>query len=265
LLAEELAEPVARRTVTAIPYRYRINDIVTFEWFGAAGLATITMEIGYARVSTLQQDTSLQRAAFERAGITIVIEEKKSGAGARPALERLLAELQPGDQLVVYKLDRLARSLVDLMRILARVEAAGATFRSLTEALETVTPVGRMLIQMLGAIAEFERALIRERCAAGRAEAVRRGVRFGSPPRLCRKQAIELRSQGLTWLQVAERLGCSENTARLVASGRRVSDGGEGVDAPAPKRLLPKPSSDPCLVRRIARKGRGAAPAGPTT
>jgi DNA invertase Pin-like site-specific DNA recombinase len=191
------------------------------------------MQIGYARVSTVQQDTALQLAAFVQAGVVEVIEEKRSGAAARPLLDALLARLAPGDELVVYKIDRLARSLVDLLRILAKIDAAGATFRSLTEPIETRTPVGRMVLQLLGVIAEFERALIRERCEAGRVEARKRGVRFGSPPRIARVDALALRQQGLTWLQVGEQLGCSKDTARLVATGRRRCDGGAGIDRPA--------------------------------
>ena len=139
------------------------------------------MLVGYARVSTQQQDNALQLEALKRAGVRRVVQEKRSGGAARPLLDGLLLRLQPGDVLVVYKIDRLARSLVDLLHILDRIRAAGASFRSLTEPLETATPVGRMMIQLLGAVAEFERAVIRERCEAGRLAARERGVQFGRP------------------------------------------------------------------------------------
>ena len=134
---------------------------------------------GYARVSTTEQNTAVQIAAFERAGIEHVVQEKRSGVARRPELQSLLARLRPGDVLAVYKLDRLSRSLRDLLRLLESLEHAGVTFRSLTESIDTSSPAGRMFFQMLGAFAEFERAMIRERCAAGFAAAKERGQKFG--------------------------------------------------------------------------------------
>lgn len=170
-----------------------------------------SMQYGYARVSTLQQDTALQREAFKRAGVTKIVEEKKSAGLSRPLLEALLTRLKPGDVLVVYKIDRLARSLVDLLRILARLADAGATFRSLTEPLETQTPVGRMMLQLLGAVAEFERAVIRERCEAGRAAARERGVQFGRPCTVSVEVVRPLVEQGLLQREIAARLGVSRS------------------------------------------------------
>lgn len=121
----------------------------------------------------------MQIAAFERAGIEHVVQEKRSGVARRPELQSLLARLRPGDVLAVYKLDRLSRSLRDLLRLLESLEHAGVTFRSLTESIDTSSPAGRMFFQMLGAFAEFERAMIRERCAAGFAAAKERGQKFG--------------------------------------------------------------------------------------
>lgn len=176
-----------------------------------------SMQYGYARVSTVQQDTALQREAFRRAGVTRVVEEKKSAGLSRPLLEGLLGKLKPGDVLVVYKIDRLARSLVDLLRILARLSDAGATFRSLTEPLETQTPVGRMMLQLLGAVAEFERAVIRERCEAGRRAARDRGVRFGRPPLLREHEVRAIVAEGLAQYQAAARLGVSASAMRYHA------------------------------------------------
>jgi DNA invertase Pin-like site-specific DNA recombinase len=135
--------------------------------------------IGYARVSSVEQDTALQFDALRAAGVSFVVDEKRSSLKIRPALEAMLNRLKPGDQVVVYKVDRFARSLADLLRILARIELSGATFRSLTEPIDTASPAGRMMIHLLGAFAEFERALIRERCMAGQDAAWNRGVRFG--------------------------------------------------------------------------------------
>ncbi|MEK8027245.1 recombinase family protein [Pseudaquabacterium rugosum] len=173
--------------------------------------------VGYARVSTQDQDTRVQSSALRAAGVRDVVSETRSGAEARPALEALLTRLQPGDVLIVYKVDRLARSLADLLRVLQAVTSAGATFRSLTEPLETATPAGRMMVQMLGAFAEFERAIIRERCAAGMAEARRAGVRFGRPPILTsaqRAECADLARQGATLSAIARRFGIHPDTVR---------------------------------------------------
>lgn len=138
------------------------------------------MQFGYARVSTSEQETTLQLDALRRAGVAKVLEEKKAGAGVRrPVLERILEQLRPGDVLTVYKLDRLARSLRDLLGILEAIKQAGAGFRSLTEAIDTTTPAGRMMLQMLGAFAEFERSMIAERSIAGQRAAMERGVHCG--------------------------------------------------------------------------------------
>lgn len=138
------------------------------------------MIIGYARVSTTVQDTRLQLDALARAGVETVYQEKISGAAAkRPELERMLSALQPGDIVKVYKIDRLARSMLHLLSIIQRIESAGAAFMSLTESVDTSSAAGRMLIQMLGAFAEYERSLIRERSIAGQVAAYQRGVRWG--------------------------------------------------------------------------------------
>ena len=107
------------------------------------------------------------------------MQEKRSGVARRPELLALLAKLRPGDVLVVYKLDRLSRSLRDLLRLCESLEHAGVSFRSLTESIDTSSPAGRMFFHMLGAFAEFERAMIRERCAAGFEAARARGQKFG--------------------------------------------------------------------------------------
>lgn len=149
------------------------------------------MFVGYARVSSTEQETALQLDALRRAGVTRVFQEKRSAVSRRPELERLLYSLRAGDTLVVYKVDRLARSLSDLLRILDRVAASGAAFRSLTEPIETGTPVGRMMLHMLGAVAEFERSLIRERCMAGQDAAFLRGASIGRPRALSDAQQAE--------------------------------------------------------------------------
>ncbi|MGE3348527.1 MAG: recombinase family protein [Ramlibacter sp.] len=137
------------------------------------------MQYGYGRVSTISQDTALQEDAFKRAGVQRIITEKWSSVGQRPQLMCLLDSLKPGDVVTVYKLDRLGRSLQDLLGILDRIGAAGAAFRSLTEPIDTTTAAGKLMYSILGAVAEFEKSLIGERVRAGQVAAYQRGVRFG--------------------------------------------------------------------------------------
>ena len=129
---------------------------------------TLVTLIGYARVSTLDQEPALQLDALAAAGCTKVFDDRASGARAdRPGLRQALDYVRDGDVLVVWKLDRLSRSLKDLLLILERITAAGAGFRSLTEAIDTTVPAGRMMMQMLGAFAEYEREMVKERTQAG--------------------------------------------------------------------------------------------------
>ena len=151
------------------------------------------MLIGYARVSKADQDTELQLKALRAAGVRKVFSEKRSATSTRRLeLERMLDTLREGDQVTVYKLDRLARSVRDLLSIADRIDLAGATLRSLTETIETVSPAGKMAFHMLGAVAEFERALIRERAMAGTAIARANGVQVGRPQALDARKAAQL-------------------------------------------------------------------------
>jgi DNA invertase Pin-like site-specific DNA recombinase len=151
------------------------------------------MLIGYARVSTNEQDTAAQVAALKAAGCERIYRENVSGGRwDRPELQRLLDQLRKGDVLVVWKLDRLSRSLRDVLTIMERLVEAKAGFRSLTEAIDTTSPAGRMMMQMVGAFAEFERAMLRERTKAG-LEAARRDGRIGGrPPKLTSQQQAEI-------------------------------------------------------------------------
>ena len=152
------------------------------------------MLLGYARVSRLDdQDTAPQAALLRAAGCRRVVEERASGGRwDRPALHRLLGDLREGDILVVWKLDRLSRSLKDTLALLETIEAAGAGFRSLTEVIDTSGPAGRMMMQMLGAFAEFERAMVRERTRAGLDAARARGRVGGRRPKLGPEQRAEV-------------------------------------------------------------------------
>jgi len=164
------------------------------------------MKYGYARVSTDDQSTALQLTALKRAGCKMIFkDEGLSGATVkRPALIRCLKVLQKGDTLIVWKLDRLGRSLRDLITMLDELRARGVKFHSLTEAIDTTTPTGRAMWQMIGVLAELERSLIVERTQAGMKEARRRGVKFG-------------RKKKLTPAQIAK-------ARKLIEEGERVED-----------------------------------------
>jgi len=152
------------------------------------------MLIGYARVSTDDQDTAVQVAALKAAGCERIFREKASGGRwDRPELHRLLDQLRKGDVLVVWKLDRLSRSLRDVLIIMERLAEAKAGFRSLTESIDTTTPAGRMMMQMVGSFAEFERAMLRERTKIGLEVARREGRIGGRRPKLTPQQQSEIR------------------------------------------------------------------------
>ncbi|MEE9272178.1 MAG: recombinase family protein [Robiginitomaculum sp.] len=152
------------------------------------------MIIGYTRISKgEEQRADLQVKALQEAGIERVFHEKASGARwNRPELQRMIDQLRPGDVVVVWKLDRLSRSLKDLLILMEKIVEAGAGFRSLTEAIDTTTPAGRMMMQMVGAFAEFEREMIRERTRAGLEVARTHGRIGGRPPKLTRQQKQDI-------------------------------------------------------------------------
>jgi DNA invertase Pin-like site-specific DNA recombinase len=168
------------------------------------------MKLGYARVSTTEQDLAVQMEALQAAGCEKTYSEKKSGAnGDRIALQRMLREVQPGDVIVVTRLDRLARSTRDLLNILDRLNQDQVGFRSLREtAIDTTTPHGRLTISILAAIAEFERELTQARTREGRKRAVAAGVKFGPKFKLDSFQKRE----ALARLQAGESLSLVART-----------------------------------------------------
>lgn len=217
--------------------------------------------IGYARVSTADQDLAAQRQALAAAGCTLIVEETASGAdAARPALARLLARIAAGDTLVVVRLDRLARSLTHLLAVIAQLRARSAALRSLGDPIDTSGPSGVLVLQILGAVAEFERALIRERTRAGLAAARARGRAGGNPglrardPRMlaalaearARARLARILAEAETWISHVRRLRPATpwpDLARIVNAA-----------APAGQR----PLSGDALVRRarlLAREG----------
>ena len=144
------------------------------------------MKIGYARVSTMEQNLDLQLQALKKAGCQKIYREKVSGATRqRPEFQRMLDQIRVGDVIVVWKLDRLARSTRDLLETIETIQEAGGKFMSISEPwADTTTHAGKMIMTIFAGIAEFERDLIRERTGAGREAAKKRGVRFGRPRKL---------------------------------------------------------------------------------
>ena len=187
------------------------------------------MLVGYARVSTQDQDTSLQRVALEGAGCDRVFQETASGAQRdRPELLAALEYMREGDTLVVWKLDRLARSLKQLIETVEALEQRGVGFRSLTENIDTTSPGGKLIFHIFAALAEFERGLIRERTMAGLASAKARGRVGGRPKALSDKDKAAARALladgGITVAEVAQRVGVSPATLyRYFPGGRALA------------------------------------------
>lgn len=153
------------------------------------------MKFGYARVSTLDQNANLQQDALEEAGCEEVIVDQASGTvAARPGLQKIKDKLRAGDTLVVWRLDRLGRSLKDLIEWAGWLEEKGVALRSLKEMIDTTTSTGKLTFHLFGALAEFERNLIEERTRSGLAAARARG-RFGGRPKALDKdrQALAVR------------------------------------------------------------------------
>jgi DNA invertase Pin-like site-specific DNA recombinase len=179
---------------------------------------------GYARVSTNGQDLAAQEAELMAAGAAKVFKEKVSGAKTdRAELAKVIRRLEPGDVLVVTRLDRLARSTRDLLNVLATIGEREAGFRSLKDTwADTTTPHGRLMLTILGGLAEFERELIRARTGDGRARAKARGVRFGRPAVLTphqRAEALQRLGNGEAQADVARSFNVSQATiSRLAAA-----------------------------------------------
>ena len=185
------------------------------------------MLLGYARVSKSDdQNNALQAKALRAAGCRKLFEEAASGGRwDRPELHRMLDQLREGDTVVVWKLDRLSRSLKDVLHIMERIAAAGAGFRSVTESIDTTTPAGRMMMQMVGSFAEFERAMIRERTSAGLAAARAEGRVGGRRKKLDVVKRREIAESVITGrksgAEMARLYGVSQPTvSRIVAAHR---------------------------------------------
>lgn len=177
-------------------------------------------KIGYCRVSTEEQVTALQRTALEATGCESIYEDKISGATtSRTALDACIASLQPGDTLVVWKLDRLGRSLSHLMRTIDDLKNRGIHFESITEKFDTSTPAGELLFHVIGALAQFERQMTRERVRAGLATTKANGTKLG------RRQIIldtdnlailRLHDKGHSQAEIASNVGISQSSVSRI-------------------------------------------------
>ena len=175
------------------------------------------MRIGYARVSTDDQTLDLQRDALKRAKCRQIYEEHASGKNTRrPELEACLKSLREGDTFVVWRLDRLGRSLSDLIHLTNELQSRGIGLESLTEKIETASPTGKLVFHVFGALSEFERNLIRERTMAGLKAARARGRKGGRPRKLQAKEIKTiralLRTAEISVQEVATRFGVSRST-----------------------------------------------------
>jgi DNA invertase Pin-like site-specific DNA recombinase len=183
---------------------------------------------GYVRVSVEEQGSDAQVKALNAAGCSCLFTEHACGGRwDRPELQRLLGQLRHEDVVVVWKLDCLSRSLKDLLHVMDQIECAGAGFRSLTEAIDTTTPAGRMMMKMCGSFAEFERAMVRERTSAGLIAAVARGRRGGRRPKLTQEQRAEILEIVMTGrgtgAEAARQFKVNPATiSRLVSAARQV-------------------------------------------
>ncbi len=193
------------------------------------------MLIGYARVSKgdEQSNEAQARALIEVGCKRIFREEASGGRWDRPELHRMLDHLREGDTIVVWKLDRLSRSLKDVLHIMERIETAGAGFRSLTEAIDTTTPAGRMMMQMVGSFAEFERAMIRERTSAGLALARSEGRIGGRRKKLNPKMRLEIAESVLSGRKSAAEMArlyeiSQPTVSRIVTEYRQMRSAHEG-------------------------------------
>lgn len=174
----------------------------------------MTQTIGYARVSTEDQDCSIQEEALRAAGASIIRSERKSGTttSGRTELATVLDFLREGDTLLVTRIDRLARSLIDLEGIVAQLRAKGAYLRATEQPIDTSTPAGRAFLQMLGVFAEFETAIRRERQMEGIAKAKVKGVYKGRKPSVPVDRVREMKAQGMGASVIAKELGIARSS-----------------------------------------------------
>ncbi|QGZ62393.1 recombinase family protein [Paraburkholderia acidisoli] len=184
--------------------------------------------IGYARVSTAEQTLDLQRDALHASGAVNIYEDKASGKSTdRQELAQCLKALREGDTLVVWRLDRLGRNLQDLIRIVNELEGRDIKFKSVKECIDTGGPAGKLVFHLFGALAEFERELVRERTVAGLAAARARGRKGGRPQILTEKETraalAMMKNRDISVAEIAQRFGVSRSTLYSLQTSHRQS------------------------------------------
>jgi DNA invertase Pin-like site-specific DNA recombinase len=177
--------------------------------------------IGYARVSSLGQDTATQTEKLKAAGCTIIRTEKVSGGSreGRTELASVLEFIRPGDTLTVVKLDRLGRNTRDVLNLVHELEQRGASLRVLEPAIDTGGPMGRMVVTVLGMVAEMELGFIHERQRAGIEAAKAKGIYKGRPAKVDHQRIMELRKQGMGATEIAKAVGCKRGNVYKVLAG----------------------------------------------
>jgi DNA invertase Pin-like site-specific DNA recombinase len=198
------------------------------------------LKIGYARVSTKDQNLALQKDALQKEGCELFFEEKVSGAKSdRPELRRMIDQLRKGDIIIIWKLDRLGRSLRDLVNLVTEIQDKGAGLKSLNDSIDTTTPQGKLTFHLFAALAEFERDIISERTKAGLDSARARGRKGGRPKGLSQQAKDKAiisetlyREGNLSVSQICQHLGVARSTfykllkhrdVQLVQKGERTS------------------------------------------
>lgn len=208
---------------------------------GTLDIVTGGMRIGYARVSTIDQNLELQRDALARAGCVQVYEEKASGKSkdGRHELANMMRALRKGDTLIVWRLDRLGRSLVDLVQLVDELAARGVAFESLSEKIDTSTAQGRMFFGFIATMAQYQRDVISENTRAGLKAARARGRNGGRPPALddgaIKEIRVLMKSPDISMVSIAKRYGVSKPT--LYNSLKRAEK--KEADKPTPARKAP--------------------------
>lgn len=187
------------------------------------------MKVGYCRVSTGDQHLDIQREQLEAEGCERIYAEKVSGKNIndRPELQAVLSFLRSGDVLVVPKLDRLARNLTDMLKIVSDLDARGVGVKSIAEKdVDTTSPAGRLVLNIFAVIAQFERERIRERQAEGIKRAKSKGIYKGRPPKIDADKIKEMRAAGIGPAEISRTLGCSESSVFRILNANGAQQNG---------------------------------------
>lgn len=205
-----------------------LGDVVEIHRGQVDLVAQLLGGVGYVRVSTIAQPLDQQNAALTAAGVTKTFSDTMSGArDDRPGLAELMAYVREGDVVVVWKLDRLGRNMLHILHTVKELTNRGVTLVSVTDGIDSSTPAGRMMIGVLGSLAEYERELIKERTALKRASSRANGTKFGRPKKVCDKTHVatarRMKADGHTAKDIAKYLGISRATLYRYLAAEKVA------------------------------------------